>query len=176
MKLVAIATVFISIIYNATMSIEKISSSSRSSTSLRQYQMIHEIYVLSDACDRRILSEFGLNISQFRLLSLLHNEKGQRLTLLSQRLLLSKSTITRLVDQLEHRGWVQRIADPEDRRAQRVVLTPVGLEQRAIIAAAHLRSLEHRWQALTDEEKVQLSALLDKLSAGLRTRLETDNT
>ncbi|HEY45047.1 MAG TPA: MarR family transcriptional regulator [Anaerolineae bacterium] len=137
--------------------------------------MIHEVYVLSDACDRQILSQYDLNISQFRLLSLLHNQRGQRLTVLSQRLLLSKSTITRLVDQLEHKGWAQRVADPEDRRAQRVVLTPAGFEQRAIIADAHLQSLEKRLQALTDEEKVQLKILLDKLSAGLRSRLEADN-
>lgn len=145
------------------------------SISLRQYRMIHEIYVLSDACDRQILSQYDLNTSQFRLLSLLHNERGQRLTVLSQRLLLSKSTITRLVDQLEHKGWVQRIADPEDRRAQRVILTPAGFEQRAIIADAHLQSLEKCLQALTDEEKAQLEVLLGKLSAGLRSRFEADN-
>lgn len=157
------------------MSIEKISSSTDASTTDRQYQMIHEVYVLSDACDRQILDQYDLNISQFRLLSHLHNEKGQRLTVLSQRLLLSKSTITRLVDQLECKGWVQRGADPEDRRAQRVILTPVGYEQRAVIADAHRRSLEKRLQVLTDEEKNQLDVLLDKLSAGLRSRLEADN-
>jgi DNA-binding MarR family transcriptional regulator len=157
------------------MSVEKISPSTNTSTSDRQYQMIHEVYVLSDACDRMILSQYDLNISQFRLLSQLHNERGQRLTVLSQRLLLSKSTITRLVDQLEIKGWVQRVADPEDRRAQRVVLTPTGFQQRAIIADEHRQSLEKRLQALTDEEKTQLDVLLDKLSAGLRSRLEADN-
>lgn len=157
------------------MSLEKISSSTNTSTSLRQYQMIHEIYVLSDASDRQILSQYDLNISQFRLLSLLHNQRGQRLTVLSQRLLLSKSTITRLVDQLEHKEWVQRVADPEDRRAQRVVLTSAGFEQRAIIADAHRQSLEKRMQALTDEEKTQLDVLLDKLCAGLRSKLEADS-
>lgn len=137
--------------------------------------MIHEVYVLSDACDRHILSQYDLHISQFRLLSLLHNERGQRLTSLSQRLSLSKSTITRLVDLLEHKGWVKRIADPEDRRAQRVLLTPDGFEQRAITADAHRQSLEKRLHALTDEEKTQLDVLLDKLSAGLRSRLEANN-
>jgi DNA-binding MarR family transcriptional regulator len=157
------------------MSKKKMSSSSDTSISLRHYQMIHEVYVLSDAYDRQILDQFDVNISQFRLLSLLHNEHGQRLTELSQRLLLSKSTITRLVDQLEHRGWVQRIAEHGDRRAQRVVLTPSGVEQRAILVDTHLQSVENRLEALTEEEMVQLAMLLDKLNIRLRSMLETDN-
>ena len=154
---------------------EKNPSSSDNSSSLRHYQMIHEVYVLSDAYDRQILNQHDLNISQFRLLSLLDSESGQRLTVLSQLLLLSKSTITRLVDQLEQKGWVERIADHEDRRAQGVVLTPAGEEQRDNIADAHLQSVEKRMQSLTEDEKAQLDVLLEKLSAGLRSRLETNN-
>ncbi len=50
------------------------------------------------------------------------------MTVLGERLMLSKSTITRIVDQLEERSWVRRIPDPVDRRAQDVILTP---EERA---------------------------------------------
>lgn len=141
---------------------------------LLMYHLIHEIYVLSDACDRQLLSQYGLTISQYRLLSLLHNEKGQRLTKLSERLLLSKSTITRIVDQLEHLGWVSRIPDPEDRRAQRVVITSTGAEHRAILQAAHRRSLEQRLQSLPPSKSQQLIILLSQLSEGLRTVLSND--
>jgi DNA-binding MarR family transcriptional regulator len=122
-----------------------------------------------------VLDKYGLNTSQYRLLSLLHQENGQRMTSLSDCLMLSKSTITRIVDQLEHFGWVRRIADPDDRRAQYVVLTPDGSKQRAIVSAAHLQSLDERMQCLEGLEQEHLEALLDKLCDGLRSKIEAEN-
>jgi DNA-binding MarR family transcriptional regulator len=89
--------------------------------------------------------------------------------------MLSKSTITRIVDQLEHFGWVRRIADPDDRRAQCVVLTPDGSKQKAIITAAHIQSLDERMQCLERSEQEHLEVLLDKLCNGLRSKIDSDN-
>ena len=138
----------------------------------QQYRMIHDIYVLLDDGDRRVLSEFNLNASQYAALLQLDSGEGRRLTDLSERLLRNKSTITRIVDQLERAGLVERIADPDDRRAQRVVLTPAGVELRARAQAAHERSLVRRLSVLSQAEQQQLSLLLDKLRAGLRADLD----
>jgi DNA-binding MarR family transcriptional regulator len=46
---------------------------------------------------------------------------------LAERLLLSRSGATRLIDRLEASGYVARRPDPADRRAKRVVLTPNGV-------------------------------------------------
>lgn len=141
--------------------------------SWRQYELIHEIYVLLDDCDRRLLSPFRLNPSHFRLMMNLSDYGGERLTTLSRRLLLSKSSVTRIVDQLEHMGWVRRAADAGDRRAQRVVLTPEGERIRSDVADLHQRSLEQRMESLAAPEQQELGLLLGKLSAGLRELLET---
>lgn len=45
---------------------------------------------------------------------------------LGERLNLRKSTMSRLVDGLEQRGWVQREPDPHDGRARVLVLTEKG--------------------------------------------------
>ncbi|WP_149180750.1 MarR family transcriptional regulator [Streptomyces sp. TRM49041] len=45
---------------------------------------------------------------------------------LGERLHLTKSTTSRLVDQLRARGWVDRVADPGDGRVQLVGLTDQG--------------------------------------------------
>jgi DNA-binding MarR family transcriptional regulator len=145
-----------------------------SSTAHRLYQMIHEVYVYSDASDRQVLDDFGLSISQFRVLTSLRDGIAQRLTTLSERLLLSKSTITRVVDELEQRGWVRRMPDPEDRRAQRVVLTEAGTKQLQAASQAHERFLEQRLELLRKSEQKQLHILLVKLSEGLRLTLESD--
>jgi DNA-binding MarR family transcriptional regulator len=145
-----------------------------SSTAQRLYHMIHEVYVYSDASDRQVLTSFDLSISQFRVLTSLRYDTAHRLTTLSERLLLSKSTITRVVDELEQRSWLRRVPDPDDRRAQRVGLTPEGAKQVTLVSDAHERYLEQRLELLRSNERQQLNSLLEKLSAGLRLTLEAD--
>jgi len=143
-------------------------------TAQRLYQLIHEVYVYSDASDRQALTSFDLSISQFRVLTSLKDDTAHRLTTLSDRLLLSKSTITRVVDELELRSWVRRVPDPDDRRAQRVGLTPEGAEKLTLVSNAHEWYLEQRLELLRSNERQQLKSLLEKLSAGLRLTLEAD--
>lgn len=141
------------------------------SSGTQQYRMIHDIYVLLDDGDRRVLRSFNLSTSQFSVLMLLDEGEGWRLTDLSDRLLFDKSTITRIIDRLEQAGLVRRIADPADRRVQRVVLTKLGLEQRDEARTAHERSLERRMAVLDADEQRHLCALLAKLRDGLQLEL-----
>lgn len=141
------------------------------SQSTQQYRMIHDIYVLLDDGDRRVLRSFNLSSSQFAVLALLDAEEGWRLTDLSDRLLFDKSTITRIIDRLEQAALVRRIADPVDRRVQRVVLTEQGRALRERAALAHERSLERRMAVLDADEQRHLCALLAKLRDGLQSEL-----
>ncbi|HML20273.1 MAG TPA: MarR family transcriptional regulator [Aggregatilinea sp.] len=125
-----------------------------------------------DNGDRRALLPFNLTTSQYNALLLLDDTNGQRLVQLSERLLLDKSTITRLIDQLEQAGLAQRVTDPDDRRAQRVILTPLGVERRDQAQIAHNTSLEQRMSSLSQDEQHQLYELLRKLRTGLLDDLE----
>jgi MarR family 2-MHQ and catechol resistance regulon transcriptional repressor len=134
----------------------------------QHYRLIHDIYVLLNDGDRRVLDTFDLTISQYAVLTSLDTQEGRRLTSLSDKLLRSKSTITRIIDYLEEKGYVERVGDPEDRRAQRVILTRRGVEYRALVAQAHSVSLERRFDTLDSAEQMQLKLLLRKLCDGLR--------
>lgn len=57
------------------------------------------------------------------------DEDGVRATELARLSGLHKQTVGRLVDELEELGYVERRADPGDRRAKLVVPTKRGLEQ-----------------------------------------------
>lgn len=64
------------------------------------------------------------------------------------------TSLVRVLDRLEKRGWVRRLPDPEDRRAHRIVLgeqagPPVGLIRRAVrsTALSALREVPHRERA-----------------------------
>ncbi|WP_255603172.1 MarR family winged helix-turn-helix transcriptional regulator [Oscillochloris sp. ZM17-4] len=133
--------------------------------------MIHDIYVMLDDGDRHLLRAFDLSTSQYAALRLLDEAEGLRLTDIGERLLLDKSTVTRMIDRLERLDLVRRLPDPLDRRVLRVVLTPHGSSVRDASSATYIRSLVRRMHTLTDDEQRQLYALLDKLYVGLRSDL-----
>jgi len=58
--------------------------------------------------------------------ALVGRPEGERLTALAQTARITKQSMGALVDHLEQRGYVERVADPDDGRAQRVRLTAKG--------------------------------------------------
>jgi len=136
------------------------------------FKLIHDVYVYLDHGDRLILEKFGLTPTQFRLLSLIDSKRGQRLTTLSDRLLRSKSQVTRVVDILEKNSLVQRTIDPRDRRAQHVVLTKSGKSLRDSIGQEHQKSLEALFSILDSDEQHALTHMLDKLKQGMKKFLD----
>ncbi len=73
------------------------------------------------------------------------------------------STATRTVDWLVENGYVQRLADPEDRRVVRVELTEAGKELYKAMNALLLQSAEQFLHNFSPEERKELGRLLGKL-------------
>jgi MarR family 2-MHQ and catechol resistance regulon transcriptional repressor len=140
--------------------------------SQKPYRLIHDVYVLMDYGDTLVLDQFGITTSQMSVLRQLDTKKGVRFTALSKRVLRSKSAITRIVDQLEAKGYVVRIDDPHDRRAAGVLLTASGAKSRDEVNKKHNESLTWRFNTLAAEEQTQLAQLMDKLRVGLVDLLE----
>ncbi len=134
----------------------------------QQHRLIQEIYLLLHDGDRQLLSLLQLTPLEFSVLQRLDPTRGRRLTDIGAELLCVKSTITRLVDRLESHGLVLRTPDPDDRRAQRLVLTARGLALRDEAARLHDEAVERRLGQLDSEEQEQLRALLEKLRQGLQ--------
>ena len=110
-----------------------------------------------------LLKEHRLTESQFGVLEALHHKGPMAQARLCEKLLVSGSNLTTVVDNLERRGWVRRVADPDDRRAHRVELTSTG---RQIIARAfpgHATRITQVLQHLTREEQAELGRLCRKL-------------
>ena len=64
---------------------------------------------------------------------------------------------------LREEGYVERRVDPDDRRATRVVLTELGRARACELQDEQNERLEQLFGRLTDDEKRQLIALIDKL-------------
>lgn len=94
---------------------------------------------------------------------------------ISERMIVSRATVTGLVDSLERRGYVRRVPHPSDRRMLLVEITKEGLA-----TAHHFRPIVHRheriWmETLREDEQETLITLLGRVQERLAT-LPPDET
>jgi DNA-binding MarR family transcriptional regulator len=81
------------------------------------------------------------------------------------RVLVASATMTATLDLLEHRGWIRRIPNPDDRRSVLIEITPAG-RATADQLLPGIRKVEQRiLSALAPGERAQLLGLLAKILA-----------
>jgi DNA-binding MarR family transcriptional regulator len=91
-----------------------------------------------------------------------------RLTELAQRVVLSKSGLSRLVDKLEEAGYLTREPTPDDKRGAYAVLTETGRAALRQAWSVYARSIQTYFAQYLDEADTQLmTKLLERLIAGL---------
>lgn len=113
-----------------------------------------------------LLVEHDLPLASYDVLVQLSEAPDRRLrmTELAERVLLSRSGLTRLVDRLERDGLVARQSCPSDARGTLAVLTDAGRERLAAAWPTHLRGVvDNVVGRLTPEELELLGALLGRL-------------
>ncbi|PWB17941.1 MarR family transcriptional regulator [Comamonas sp. JNW] len=92
----------------------------------------------------KLRTQFATTLPRFDYLAQLSRfPKGLRMKTLSEYLMVTGGNITGLTDQLVAEGWVERVADDEDRRSMTVRLTRSGKKQFSAMAKAHEQWLEH---------------------------------
>ncbi len=69
---------------------------------------------------------FGMTRAQWAVMSRLERSEGLKQSELAELLDLQPITLTRLIDRLCENGMIERRADPKDRRAKRLFLTPAA--------------------------------------------------
>lgn len=91
-----------------------------------------------------------------------------RLNELNDNVLLSQSSLSRLVERLGKRGLVDRMPAPDDGRGVLLRLTEAGRELQKEIGREHVRDIaELMTPALTTAEQKELQRLTEKLRASL---------
>jgi DNA-binding MarR family transcriptional regulator len=83
----------------------------------------------------------------------------------------TQPAITLLVNRLEERGWAVREADPSDRRAVCVALTPSGTETFARLQAEYRALMREEMASLRDDE-IEILARATQVIDHLITQLE----
>jgi DNA-binding MarR family transcriptional regulator len=131
--------------------------------------LVHAYGHLSKSLDRALAREFGISLVWFELLARLNSaaEGRLRLSRLSQDLVVSKASVTKLVDRMERAGLVRRESAPEDRRAVYAVLTPDGRAALAEALPQQVRNVRQAFSERLDGEQLDsLETLLDTVVRG----------
>lgn len=105
----------------------------------------------------------GLTPSQFDIIATLGNTPGMTFRQLGDETLITKGTLTGVVDRLEERGLVRRVGSPTDGRSTVVQLTPRGEAEFERAFPAHIAYLKRPFAALSGAEMDVLEASLDRL-------------
>ncbi|MDQ1013775.1 MarR family winged helix-turn-helix transcriptional regulator [Streptomyces afghaniensis] len=82
---------------------------------------------------------------------------------LAARLGVEASHVTRTVQQLQKSGYVTRVPDPDDRRAQRIELTDTGRQAIAKVREVGARGMQMALSDWSPEELRQLATLFHRM-------------
>jgi DNA-binding MarR family transcriptional regulator len=118
------------------------------------------------ALNAQLVADHGLTLSDYGVLLQLAWAPDRRLRRvdLADKILLSASGITRLLDGLEQSGYVERASCDTDRRVVYAVLTDNGLEKLREAAASHVEQIESLFGSRFAEDELEtLTGLLGKL-------------
>lgn len=132
------------------------------------YRMADNSRLLRRLFDARV-RDLGLTAVQARLLLALDRNPRCNQGFYAERLEVEPITLTRIVDRMESAGWIERKADPDDRRARILHLTGKARSIVAQVEAIVDRLVDEMVAGLTRPEQEQLGELLDRIGANLAT-------
>lgn len=136
---------------------------------------IEKLAGLMQDASRRLWSRFehrtashGLSAAQWRLLGQLLREGPSTQTALATLLGVEPISVSRLIDRMEHGGWLHREPHPDDRRARIVVASAkareIAPEAKQIIDAIY----EDALTGLSDDERRVFHMALLKITENLK--------
>ncbi len=109
------------------------------------------------------VKKMGLTESQFDVVATLGNTSGMTCKELGERTLITKGTLTGVLDRMEARGLVSRKPDADDARRTHIALTRKGTVLFDEAFPAHLSHLQRAFDRIPAGELAQLHSRLTDL-------------
>lgn len=133
-------------------------------------RLFFRLFQVGNTLDRQSIKELGVTTVQWSVLGALSRpqvESGMSFSDLAEYLVVSRQNLDSVLKRLERESHVCRVADPVDRRAKRVILTPAG---RKFWDALQPKIYEFYRQAVGNlrfDEKVAAIHYLNQLNSGM---------
>ncbi len=134
------------------------------------FNIIDVARMLRTYADQRA-RQFGISRAQWGVLVRLQRTEGLKQSELAEILDLQPISLTRLLDRLAESGLIERRADPNDRRANRLYLTPAArpvLEQLATLGLGMMETVLDGLDGKANERLLRdLTLMKDNLRAAI---------
>jgi MarR family transcriptional regulator, 2-MHQ and catechol-resistance regulon repressor len=110
------------------------------------------------------LRAMGLTMTQFDVVATLGNQPPMTCKELGEKTLVTKGTLTGVLERLKSKGILERKLNPEDARSQMIGLTIEGQKLFERVFPAHLQHLGRAFNQLSTGELEKLSTALQTLT------------
>jgi DNA-binding MarR family transcriptional regulator len=127
-------------------------------TEMRAWQaLLHAHHDVIELLDRELQEEHGLTLAEYDVLLRLARapDRALRMSDVAERVLMSPSGVSRLVDRLEARRLVRRRSGEEDGRVALASLTEEGLEEIRRASRTHLRGIREHFTSQLSEAQLR---------------------
>lgn len=131
--------------------------------SLKLFIVLSRAYRAINENVNKLISTYGLNPTEFAVMELLYHKGDQPLQQIGGKILLASGSITYVVDKLEEKGYLRRVACPTDRRVTFAQITEDGKKLIENIFPNHEQKIHELMSELTSEEKDTAIELIKRL-------------
>lgn len=135
---------------------------------IRTLRSLAECYQAFEAYSGAHVRKLGLTGAQFDIVATLGNTPGMTCKELGEKTLITKGTLSGVLDRMESGGLIKRTDSDADRRQVFVVLTSLGVRTFERAFPLHIEHLKGAFSVLSARELDQATQLLGKLRDALR--------
>ncbi|WP_071395518.1 MarR family winged helix-turn-helix transcriptional regulator [Bacillus tuaregi] len=136
--------------------------------SLKLFIVLSRAYrAVNEQVNKRI-QRYGLNPTEFAVLELLYHKGDQPLQQIGGKILLASGSMTYVIDKLEKKGYITRIACAEDRRVTFAQITESGKKLIEQVFPSHRNEIERIMSVLSSEEQETAIDLMKKIGLSLK--------
>ena len=140
--------------------------------------LLHVYADLVPAFDRQLRQTAGLSLAWYDVLLELNAAPDRKLQMgrLGEKVVLSRTRVSRLVDELERDGLVTRASNPTDGRSAHAEITKAGRDRLRAAAPIYLAAIyDHFSKHMTDEELDLVAHALWRVHAAYRQTRDQPN-
>lgn len=134
------------------------------------FQIMDVARLLKTYADQRA-RQFGISKAQWTVLVRIDRQEGLKQSELAEMLDLQPISLTRVLDRLAENGLIERRADPNDRRANRLYLTPAArpmLDHLSVLATDMMKTVLEGLDAATIDRTLRdLGLVKDNLRTAI---------
>ena len=109
------------------------------------------------------LKAMGLTMTQFDVIATLGNQPPMTCKELGEKTLVTKGTLTGVLERLEAKGILERKLNPEDARSQMIGLTKTGQDLFEKVFPSHIQHLEKAFVKLSPKQLKDVQNSLQSL-------------